>query len=261
MSTPADDISTLIDTAHTPLDDLHHTQITRDQVDTTLPVIVENRTDGYLEPWVRQSYETDHTWEQFVHYRDQGIGRSQRKTADYFGVSPVTISTLASRHDWHDRVTAYDIWQERVYQAHLLKSIRDMAERHATIAAENLDALLLPTQAVMKKLEDNPNLIDELSETSAKQLIRLAVESAKVIPRMMNAERLSRGLPTEITHNREEVEHHVRTPDAGHLAAVVIGLVGTGALEGISNVSDGTIDTVEIVDTTNEPVHPDHTDT
>lgn len=220
-----------------------------------------DRPEGYREPWGRQPEETDREFQLFKIYRDLGPARSFQAAAEKAGVKRERLYEVSSKRHWRDRIAAWDFEQDRIYQQQTLVQIRKMAGRHAQKMVEYLEALSVAPQALLRKFQDNPDLIDELSEKDTKTLFQMVVQASRVTPAIMSAERLSRGMPTEITSHTEQVEHHVvDAPDRDFLAGVIAGLIGSGVYpsEIVDTVGVETVS--ETVDTENEQVHSDPAD-
>ena len=67
------------------LDEPTREHIDPSEVDTSAEVELVEMPDGYLEPWGRQSNETDRNWEVYKFYRDLGPGRKLKQVSDEFG--------------------------------------------------------------------------------------------------------------------------------------------------------------------------------
>lgn len=160
--------------------------------------------DNYQEPWTRLPDETDRQWEMFLFYRNLGPTRSFRLVQDQFEVSQPTVSKMAAKKDWRSRVTAFDNHEDWLYQAQRVHAIREMADVHSGIVVDAIKGLNKPLEILVEKLND-PNFVAELQEEDAASLLSLARQSAKILPTLMSAERLARGMATEIVEHQGEV--------------------------------------------------------
>lgn len=197
-------------------------------------VALAPRSDGYTEPWGQLPDEPERSFEMFKWYRDQGLTRTIKATAEHFGVKAVGVSNdYASPYRWRDRARAFDDHEDRVYRLSLDRAVREMAERHASSMAEGLQALTAPFIALQKRIEIDPEEFwEDLANTDAKRLIELAVKVGRVLPAMMGAERLARGLPSEITKVEGSIEHdHIHRADRGQIEQIVAALESAGALD------------------------------
>jgi hypothetical protein len=131
-----------------------------------------------IEAWDRIGGESSRAFELFAYYRDEGLNRSLRKTAEAFNVSTRLLEKMSSRHSWQMRVRAWDREQDRQRQLDNRVAQRVMADRHAALAT-------LAQQKALERLQAlKPN---ELTPTEAMRLLEMGVR----------IERLSRGVPTE----------------------------------------------------------------
>lgn len=101
-----------------------------------------------VDPWERQSGESAKAWEAFRLYRDAGVDRSVRKTAEALSKSRQLIERWSSDWGWVVRVDAWDKEQDRLHQVELAKQRRAMALRHARIAAAMQGKIVERLQAI-----------------------------------------------------------------------------------------------------------------
>lgn len=167
--------------------------------------LIPTEGTGYEEPWAQYGDESSEGYERFLWFRDQGAGRSAAETAKHFGLSKQAMNS--GRFEWTLRARAWDAHMDRVYRLKLQEAIQEMAERHASQMVEALEHISLPFKALAAKMEGDPDFLDKLSKTSVVKLFDMAVKASKVAPTLMTAERLSRGMPTEIVQAEGEVRH------------------------------------------------------
>lgn len=89
-------------------------------------------TNGHhhdLQPWERQSTDTDRSWEAFEVYRQMGPRRSIQKVAEKLGKSRTIMERWSLRHDWRRRVLAWDRHEARIINERVLLGSADMRER------------------------------------------------------------------------------------------------------------------------------------
>lgn len=187
-----------------------------------------------FEPWGRMEEETDRDYELFSHYLASGLGRTYGKTARHFQISQPYISQRARKHDWPDRVKAWDDYRERVYTSLVIEKTKKMAEEHAGIAAKGIAALSIVFDEILHRADDPELMKLELSEMSTRALFTLADKAARALPNLMGAERLSRGLPTELTAEVQVKENRVTIQTTEELSEIINGLqqvLDTGADE------------------------------
>jgi hypothetical protein len=198
----------------------------------------------YVEPWSRLEEESDRQWELFRHFREMGPGRSITKVAEHFDLSLNYLhSSITGRFDWMARARAWDRHVDRVYRLDLQEKVKEMAARHANQVVGSLEALILPFDALKRKMQD-PNFTEELTEMDFRRLFDLAIKAGRVIPSLMSAERLARGMPTEIVQTEGEVQHIHVLEDVGQLAGVLAVLDRAGAFDDTRR----TLGTGEVID-------------
>lgn len=190
---------------------------------------VIHEENGYREPWLRLADETDRQWELFKFYRDLGPIRTTTMVATHFEVSQPTVQNMYAKKDWRARVVAFDQFEDRIYTAQRVTAIREMADRHANMVVDAITGLNKPLEILLKKLEDE-NFVRELELEDATALLSIARQSAKVLPTLMSAERLARGMATEIIEHQGDinVKHEL---DREALADVIDSLAAAGAFD------------------------------
>lgn len=161
---------------------------------------------AWAEPWDRQPEETSLAWEYFQYYRSLGYGRTIKAVADHFKLHPQSMYNHARNHSWTERVSAWDVYEDRIYQAELAQERKRMAQRHAKQAQDALMALSKPVEAILSKLED-PDAILEMKDMDIMQLMKMVVPAVRAMTQVADTERLALGAPTEITNVQGEVQH------------------------------------------------------
>lgn len=174
------------------------------------------------EPWGRRSDETDTEYKYFLHYRSQGFNRELQGVAIRFNIGRNHVGSTAKRLDWHARAVAWDIERERVYTAEMLNGTREMARDHVKMARKAQKSIGAVFDAIDERMDD-PAFVAELGKLPHKTLIALAQRSAAVLPNLMQAERLARNLPTEITS--VHVDHDIRSQSLDDIAEIVAAFV------------------------------------
>lgn len=195
------------------------------------PTELANLPADYVEPWSRLEEENDRAWELFRYFRELGIGRTIADTAAHFEISVGYLhNKFTARFDWRMRVAAWDRHCDRVYRLDLQDQVREMAKRHANQIVGSLEALSIPFMALRKKMED-PDFIDTLSDMDFRRVFDLAVKSGRILPSLMSAERLARGMPTEIVQTEGEIQHVHTLDGVDQLAGVLSVLDRAGAFD------------------------------
>jgi hypothetical protein len=234
-----------------------------------LAVDVPKKSD-YQRPWERLPKEPPYAWAAFSHYRDAGAGRTFLGTAEWafennLGKAPTNtldkyrnaIRRFRDLYRWNERCFAYDAEQERLYQMARSEAIRDMAARHEGQIEEAIDGLMVPVNALTAAMSEDEAFMADLTNMDKKKLISLANLAARTIPSLMAAERLSRGMPTEIVSGK--VEHqHVQVVERDQIGAVLEILGQAGVLNvGRPDSGSGDIVDASVVEVHSVPTESD----
>jgi hypothetical protein len=148
-------------------------------------------------PWEQQDGESPQAYEAFRGYLDQyPTERSQPKLAKTLGKSRSLLSKWAVQWHWIDRVTTYDVWNERQQFEEHRRNVAKMHKDHSDGFAAVYRNLLLPAEALLAKMRaDRSGTIAQLTALPTKDLVRLTIEVGRVLPNVASAERLARALP------------------------------------------------------------------
>lgn len=140
-----------------------------------------------LAPWERQPGEPPRAFAAFARYRDLGPGRSLARVAEdvskvgqVWGKRKSVLNRWSAVHGWVKRAAAWDAFLDRQRQEATVDAVREMAERHAKVAA-----------TMGAKVVERLRAIDPQT-LSASDLARWFEIAVRI-------ERLSRGLVTERT--------------------------------------------------------------
>lgn len=163
---------------------------------------------AWLDPWDRQPEESDTQWNAFQMYRDMGYGRTMKKVAEKLKVSPATIYAYSRKNNWAERIQQWDVYEDRIYQAEKAQALKDMGRQHAKLTQDAIEALMAPIQAMLAKAED-PDFKVDLQRVDFDDLMTHVQRSARILDRLMKAERLAYDAPTEISSIQEQHTHNV----------------------------------------------------
>lgn len=216
---------------------------------------IEEWVDTAEQPWERMPDETDKAWDAFVAYREAGASRTMSLVAEQTGYNVSTVGSWSRDNLWGIRAARYDAWLDDVYRRELAEQTRTMARRHTELAQKTLEVLAKPLQHLLEK---NPEeLTEELSAKDIVTLFKLAQQSARTLPQVMGAERLSVGLPTELTANHTEV-HVDSSPDR---LAQILAAAGPDLLTALMGAgSTGEIIDAEVVEVHSDSATPETDD-
>lgn len=159
------------------------------------------------EPWERQSGETQRAWQAFITYRDMpydtrkrdkfgmlkhSIGtRTLQKTAEKLGhTNSQTVQAWSNKTQWYDRALAYDEYLDGIRRAAYADEVEELSKAQARDIQALRTALMLPAQALLKKVIDDPQALDKLSKTaSIEELINMVRMAASAMPTLIKTER------------------------------------------------------------------------
>lgn len=106
-----------------------------------------------MNEWDRRDKESDPAWAAFQTYRDMGPQRSIRKVADALGKSGTLIGQWSSRHDWPNRVKAFERWMDQETVGVWTEQLRALVEDATSV----IRAFVSKTSARLAIMEDgNP---------------------------------------------------------------------------------------------------------
>lgn len=227
----------------------------RSLIDAPLPAlevahVPPSDTDGsYIVPWHQQPEESQLLYSYFVHYRDSGPSRTVRATAEYFNKSYTYFTNnISGQYRWVARAAAYDRREEELYQVRKQQAIREMADRHAAQIVQSLRAAGVVFDVLAEGVESG-ELHDEIRAMSAKEKLSLANRTARVVPVLMAAERLARGMPTEIREVSGEIEHKVSYVQPDQLGDIVDILAAAGELPRLGGSGEAdSVDDAEVIE-------------
>lgn len=103
-----------------------------------------------MEPWERQESESDRAWAAFQTYRDMGPQRSIRKVAAGLDKSGTLVGQWSSRHDWPNRVRAFERWMDQQTVGAWTDQLRALVEDATALSR----AFVAKTAARLATIED-----------------------------------------------------------------------------------------------------------
>lgn len=84
--------------------------------------------------WDQQPKETSKAFLAFIAYRDLGMRRSSSAAAQQVGISHHTAMELSTRHNWLERVRAWDAYIDKQTQHNQIEAVKKMKERQIALA-------------------------------------------------------------------------------------------------------------------------------
>lgn len=147
-------------------------------------------------PWDKLPEESDKVFAMFTAYKDMQ-GRQLSKTAVLFGMSPANVYNYSQKFNWKERVHEWDLFLDKKKQEAKLKAIEEMIERHSqhSMAAEN--AIMVPVKAFLQKIRNDQTI----NNMDVEKLYNLVLQASDRLPKLVDIERKSRGVPTEINRS------------------------------------------------------------
>ena len=115
---------------------------------------------------------------------DMGNERSLRRVAEQLHKSETIIGRWSGKHNWVERVAAWDAEQDRLIRIELTKDIGHMRKRHADLA----DKLLLKAASAMEQMKP-----EDIKPSDIPRMVEVASK----------LERISRGDVGEVVEERD----------------------------------------------------------
>ena len=151
-------------------------------------------------PWDKLPEESDIAFKCFDEYK-KTKGRQIGATGVLVGKSADMMYVYAEKFRWKERAHEWDMYLDKMKQLAQLKEIEDMIDRHSTHSMAIEKVLMKPVQSFMNKLRSQSEEIDNMD---MKELLGLVLQVADRLPKVVDIERKSRGVPTEI--NRQNLD-------------------------------------------------------
>lgn len=85
-------------------------------------------------PWDQQLKETSKAFAAFIAYRDLGMRRSCSAASNQVGISHNSAMELSKRHNWLERVRAWDAYIDKQTQHNQIEAVKKMKERQIALA-------------------------------------------------------------------------------------------------------------------------------
>jgi hypothetical protein len=181
------------------------------------------------KPFERQPGESGKAWRAFLFYRDMGDERTLREASKSYHESinskakpestMRSIATWSSRWQWVVRCEEYDRELDKARRREAIREVRDMRQRHITLAQNVQELAAVELEKWLKRARDNPN-----SHVAA------VVDILKAMKTGVEVERAARGEPTEIHESR----HKITTEEKRDSMKALLG--DTHALEQIDSL-------------------------
>ena len=162
-----------------------------------IEVIEENK------PWERQPKETDRAYSYFCTFRDMGPGRSLAKLSVLVNKHLSPLAHLSVKFKWIERVNAWTDELERIKADAVIKELKEMTKRHSNHAQAIENVLMVPVNKFIEKMRSGQ--VGDIESMPSKELLKLIFGVADLFPKIVDTERKSRGVPTDIT--QQKIDH------------------------------------------------------
>lgn len=84
--------------------------------------------------WDQQPKESSRAFAAFIVYRDLGLRRSCSAVAEQLKINASSVLELSKRHNWQERVKAWDAFVDRETQKDQLHAVKVMKKRQIALA-------------------------------------------------------------------------------------------------------------------------------
>lgn len=84
--------------------------------------------------WDQQPKESSRAFASFIAYRDLGLRRSCNAVAHQLKLNPTSVLELCKRHNWQERVKAWDAHIDKENQQQQIQAVKVMKQRQIALA-------------------------------------------------------------------------------------------------------------------------------
>lgn len=119
--------------------------------------------------WDQNQKEASKAFSVFLAYRDLGLRRSCNAVATQLNMNPSSVLELSKRHNWQERVRAWDTYLDQETQLNQINQIKEMKERQINLA---LNAQEVASRGLKSLLASNttfkPDSLSKLLDTGCR---------------------------------------------------------------------------------------------
>lgn len=153
-----------------------------------------------FNPWDQQQNESSKAFERFAQYREMGAGRSLRKLAKDLGLNPSTLAEISTKHNWQERVVAFDAYIDRASQHNQIVQTKAMKRRQIVLALRAQKLAEKGLKKLMRDIDDDaflrlirPESLSKLLDTGCRleRLNRDEPEQKLEVVQQQNFDRLT----------------------------------------------------------------------
>lgn len=154
------------------------------------------------KPWEQLPDESAKAHAAFCLYRDQP--RETRTLAETGRLTLLQpggqrhiklLNRWHAAHRWAERARAWDAEMDRIRAQAFADEVANTARRHAQIAAQNMNVLMAPAVELSKRITEKRLNLMRIPDAA---LLRLVQQSAPAVKALVEVERLSRGMATNV---------------------------------------------------------------
>jgi hypothetical protein len=102
--------------------------------------------------WDQQAKESGRAFSVFIAYRDQGLRRSCNSVAAHLKMSHSSVLELSKRHNWQERVKAWDAYVDKENQVDQIAAVKLMKQRQIALALKAQRAAEKGLKILIKQL-------------------------------------------------------------------------------------------------------------
>ena len=121
-------------------------------------------------PWDQQSNESSKAFERFALYRDMGAGRSLRKLAKDLELNTSTLAEISAKHNWQERVTAFDAYIDKASQHNQIAQVKAMKRRQIILASRAQKVAEKGLKRILRDMDDE-QLLRKLSPEGLSKIL------------------------------------------------------------------------------------------
>ncbi len=132
-------------------------------------------------PGERRASESSPAFEAFVLYRDLGPSRSINSVARELHKSASLIGRWSAKYRWIERVDEWDRHQDERRRAAESAAIDQMSHRHADAVQVQIQALMAPATALVRRLEEDPALLSKLETKELAHLVSVRAAAIEAL--------------------------------------------------------------------------------
>jgi len=105
--------------------------------------------------WDQQPKESSRAFAVFVVYRDLGLRRSCNAVSTQLNKNPSSVLELSKRHNWQERVRAWDAHVDEETQKEQIEAVKIMKQRQIALALKAQRAVQKGLSKLIKQLDTN----------------------------------------------------------------------------------------------------------